>query len=488
MKKIFLSCLILFLLVHGQSLAQQPGTVRWSRTLNPGSSPSNDTLHSVRIQTDKKVVVAGNSGVSIALGRFDATGVLDASFGTNGVVITSLDSARVGANAMEIQPDGKIVVAGGYEKDSVRDFLVARYHPDGRPDSSFGTFGRVQTDLGSGSFDVATAIAMQPDGKIVVAGRANSRIALFRYHPDGSPDSTFGMNGSVVRITDGATCLKVQTNGKILVGGPDGITRLNPDGSPDAGFGTNAVTMLPGSCYDLAIQNDGKILIAGGWIEFSVTRLDSTGIPDNSFGNSGVTTITNFSPGASNPGQRAEWVCVQADGRILAGGWTKYCILGNCRDFALARYQSNGKLDSSFGINGKIAKHITAYSADMSYAAAINSNNELVVGGIYTDFPALPSGWVLVSYYLGSPLEVRNYTVDNGPVTIVPNPSSGIVTFAAPAAIKRIIITDLTGNKVYQVQPGSPQTTLNLGEKAAGVYFYEVECEAGIQRGKLVVY
>src|ERR1043165_4610168 len=136
MNKLFLALSVLLCLMHGQSLAQRPGDVLWSLLTDP--SPTSDTIHCIKVQSDGKIVAAGNSNkgsyMVIAIGRFDGM-KLDSSFGINGMVTTSLDSAHTAANAVEIQPDGKIVVAGSYKKGTAGDFILARYKEDGREDS-----------------------------------------------------------------------------------------------------------------------------------------------------------------------------------------------------------------------------------------------------------------------------------------------------------------------------------------------------------------
>lgn len=191
MNKLFLSLVVLLCLVHEQSIAQQPGSLQWATLINRG-----DSIHSIKVQSDGKIVLAGTgrqgSYSSIAVGRYWGT-ALDYSFGTNGIVTTSLDSANTAANAVELQTDGKIVVAGSYKKGTtISDFILARYKPgDGSPDSSFGVNGIVRTDISSGSLDVATALVLQTDGKIVAAGQAGSSLALCRYKTDGSLDELF---------------------------------------------------------------------------------------------------------------------------------------------------------------------------------------------------------------------------------------------------------------------------------------------------------
>ena len=499
--KVLLFSLILLLFWAQQSSAQQPGAVQWANV--DDLSPGFDTIHSMKVQTDGKIVTAGNSYDHsmykrvMAVGRYVGA-IPDLSFGSNGLVTTSLDSAHTVAKAVAIQTDGKIVVAGGSQKGTTGDFLVARYNPNGSPDSSFGINGVLQTDMDSGSFDGANALAIRLDGKLVAAGWSGQSLALCRYNTDGSLDSSFDVDGKLVVAASIATSMKLQANGKIVLCCGNMVVRLNPDGSLDTGFGANGIVSLNYNFNDVALQNDGKILLAGS--PFVLQRLDTAGAIDVSFGSSGTVMTSGFVYGASNPGQSATWVCVQTDGRILAGGWAKFCMLGDCRVFAVARYKPNGRPDSSFGNSGNSPSRMygkaTSNSASSfdraatSYAAAITANNDLIVAGSSADgtFDASEGKWALASFYLGPPLSVQTVPVGDEQITVAPNPSSGVITFSAPSAIQRIVVTDLTGKVVYREQPRSLTTTIDLGGKATGVYFYEVESGSGKERGKLVIH
>jgi uncharacterized delta-60 repeat protein len=291
MKKLILFVPVLLCLVNSQGIAQKPGTPLWSRLVDV--SPCADTIHSIKAQSDDKVVVAGsicqNLYWAAAIGRFDGMGLSDSSFGVNGIVTMSLDSAHVLANALDIQTDGKIVVAGVYYKKwPVSDFLLARFNADGRLDSSFGINGIVLTDIEYGSTDVAKALAIQADGKILAAGSSGSSLALCRYNIDGSLDSTFDVDGKLAPLGSNlshitaANSVKLQMDGKIVVCCSYLVVRFKTDGSLDPDFGTAGITTLSNSAYDIAIQNDRKIVIAGS--QFILQRLDTAGAYDNSFG------------------------------------------------------------------------------------------------------------------------------------------------------------------------------------------------------------
>src|SRR6185312_12779398 len=176
-----------------------------------------------------------------------AAGDLDGAFGTGGTVTTDFAGNGDEARAVAVQPDGKIVAAGGALGATV-DFALVRYRPDGTLDATFGTGGKVTTDFGSA--EQAFAVAVQPDGKIVVAGGGATGFELARYNADGSLDGTFGAGGKVTtRFGLGlpftrAHAIVLQPDGKIVVAGtatsataPDfGLARYNPNGSLDASF------------------------------------------------------------------------------------------------------------------------------------------------------------------------------------------------------------------------------------------------------------
>jgi uncharacterized delta-60 repeat protein len=238
-------------------------------------------------------------GGDFALARYNADGSLDTTFGTGGKVTTGFGAFSIDvAFGVALQPNGKIVVAGyTAASDVVADFAVARYNADGSLDTSFGTGGKVTTDFGG--FDLAPAVALQPDGKIVVAGWtediffAGADFAVARYNPDGRLDAGFGTGGKVTTSFGAfgcATGVALQPNGKIVVagnttdavGGEDfALARYNANGGLDAGFGTGGkvTTDFGGDDFanGVALQPDGKIVVAGATFlttdyDFAVAR------------------------------------------------------------------------------------------------------------------------------------------------------------------------------------------------------------------------
>jgi len=310
-------------------------------------------------------------------------GDLDPTFGADGKVLTDFDHSTDIANAVAIQADGKLVVVGTTYRDndfSNEDFAVARYNPDGTLDKTFGAGGKVQTDF-PGLAAVASSVVIQPDGKIVVAGGAFPLFTflgdfkLVRYNSNGSLDTSFG-DGGIVTTTfpEGSYAfdMAVQTNGKIIAAGTVfvdfnpgdssntdfALARYNQDGTPDGTFGnggqvTTDFVGLEDDAFSVLIQTDGKIVAVGSandpatYYDFAAVRYLSNGTIDTTFGVAGK-LHTDF--GDQNF-DRARSAALQSDGRIVAAGFA-ISQNGDVQNFAIARYDSNGVLDTGFGAGG----------------------------------------------------------------------------------------------------------------------------------------
>ena len=313
----------------------------------------DDTLFTLALQPDGKTVVAGSSfvygtgtGGSFALARFNVDGSLDATFGTGGKVITDFRSNGTDvAHALAIQPDGKIVAAGVVPHGL--DFGLARYNVDGSLDATFGTGGKVISS--SANYDTLSAAALQSDSKIVVAGSrgyypAARDFVLARYNTDGSLDASFGSGGEVTtdfgnHTDDQASAMALQPDGKILVGGGSGgrfaLARYNPDGNldPTFGLGGKVTTDPPGGGAAMALQPDGKIVVAGGprSANFVLARYNPDGSLDLPFGTGGA-VATGFGGGSA----QATALGLQEDGKIVAAGRS---FFASDTRFVLARFE-----------------------------------------------------------------------------------------------------------------------------------------------------
>ncbi len=339
-----------------------------------------------------------------AIPLYAAAGDVDPTFGNNGVVTTNMGTGMDQANAVLVQPDGKLLVAGyaanANDLTHTQDFMLARYLSNGLPDNSFGTEGKVVTAVGSG-VDVATALALQADNRIIVAGYSDIKgFALIRFNSDGSLDSSFGTAGIATTFIGStaavARAVAIQRDGKILVAGHVRITVANQDdfivarylqdGSLDWTFGVEGIAAVNTSgnsgdaAYALAIQADGKVVVAGadGMRDFVLVRLNSTGDLDPSFDVDGKVTTA-----IGDGNDEAYAIALQSDGKILAAG---YATVNGLRDFAVVRYNNDGTLDTSFDTDGKAITPIGSYGEQIN-ALLIQSDGKITVAG-YTETDA----------------------------------------------------------------------------------------------------
>lgn len=337
---------------------------------------------SLAIQNDGKFIAVGTSHTffnglpyeQFEIMRFNANGTIDKSFGVEGRVLPATLGDENNIAAVVIESDGKIIVGGDtktYTDPAYSDFVVLRYLANGVIDTGFGHSGIVITSLRAD--DVAKAVTVQDDGKILLAGSSRAvydpvlgyyaqDFAVVRYNSDGSLDATFGTDGKFLaegnEEFDTALLVKSQSDGTIIVAGsalPTGaannfmVMHLLPHGEPDPGFGTGGVVIKPLSFGDVTameMQPDGKILLAqyhgtGGTssADIQLMRFLATGGPDLNFGDDGIVT-TDF----INQNSQAHSIAMQNDGKILIGGGSGNPIHV---DFALARFNSQLKLGNS---------------------------------------------------------------------------------------------------------------------------------------------
>ena len=361
-----------------------------------GGNPTvDDQAYAVAIQSDGKIIAAGESldggnfQWSFALARYNTDGSLDPGFGAGGKVLTNMGD--VVARAVVIQSNGKIIAAGkGYPSG----FALVRYNIDGTLDAGFGSGGKVLTAINGG----ATAVAIQGDGSIVAAGYfyngSGYDFAVARYLVSGTLDLSFGSGGVVITAVGsgfGASGVAIQADGKILVAGGSYLVRYNFDGSLDTFFGNNGI-VYTGSYNEqtstVAIPAAGQILAAGssynGFSGFSydltLSRYnDIDGTFDTSFAILGTATITASSYYNLD---RTTIVPDSVTGKIVVAGYTQY------GGFVLARYDSNGSPDTTFNSgNGILANggSYWNYNSTVRNIAVQTDGKIVVVGRSYLD-------------------------------------------------------------------------------------------------------
>jgi uncharacterized delta-60 repeat protein len=330
----------------------------------------------------------------MGLARYMPDGKLDASFGGDGKVTTNFAAERGGkaeADAVALQDDGRIVMAGQSEGENVSKFAVARYKPNGHLDTSFGGDGRVTTAFGSPQhWEGADGVVIQSDGKIVAAGWSEARFVLARYRSNGRLDTTFGGgDGKVItrfgRAGAFASDLALQPDGKIVAVGFGrnrfALARYKPGGRLDPTFGGDGkVTSRFGSrrggdiAEGVAIQPDGSIVAAGDADDlttFALARYESNGQLDPNFGGGDGKVTTRFKAGDFVEG--ADDVAIQTDGRIVLAGLAAW-------RFALARYSPAGDLDPTFGGDGKVLTNINK-SFEEAFSVGLQSDGRIVAAG-----------------------------------------------------------------------------------------------------------
>lgn len=321
---------------------------------------------------------------------------LDNSFGNNGKVVTTLGGLDTGLGLV-LQSDGKILVAGLFDNGVTQDFALIRYNSSGSLDSSFDLDGKVNTDFSSDP-DVGQTVVLQTDSKILVGGRAtigfDDDFAIARYNSDGSLDTSFDLDGQLTQDfdlgNDEITGIRLQADGKILAAGTANIQgnddfaliRLNSNGTADTSFSTDGEVTVDfdgaeDDANDLLLQPDGKILLVG----------DARMGVDRDFAlarfNTDGTLDTSFGNGGKVTTDFAGFddtalaTVLQSDGKILVAGSSKTAF-GS--DFALVRYTSNGTLDTSFGNGGKVTTDFAGFDDGVT-GLHVQPDGKIVVTG-----------------------------------------------------------------------------------------------------------
>lgn len=368
-----------------------------------------DEARGIAVQPDGKIVVAAGSFESdLLVIRYNSDGVLDTSFGGDGIVTLDFGTVDV-AIALAIQVDGKIVVAGstyGVSGASDAVFAIARFNPDGSPDANFGASGKIITDAGPG-YEFLSNVAIQADGKIVAIGAKNvgidnDDIILVRYNKDGSLDTSFDGDGIVTTaIGDGSDYLfsmVFQPDGRIVVGGGTQtgsgtdfvLVRYHSNGLLDAQFNSDGIVIADVAGNDngghIALQPDGKILIAGygsGNGSFLIARYDKYGYLDPNFGAGG--TVISTSSGSFD---RVQDMALQPNNKIVLAGYTVPGSGGGDDDFVVARFNGDGSPDTSFDSDGTVVTDFGVNLDDLGNSVAIQADGKIVVAGRrYTGAP-----------------------------------------------------------------------------------------------------
>jgi uncharacterized delta-60 repeat protein len=380
---------------------------------------TNSVANALAIQGDGKIVVAGGLGGNQDFGliRYNLNGSLDTAFGMGGIALANIPNGILSvAVGVDVQSDGKIITGGTvYTLDSspsgVQVFIglgLVRFNANGSVDTSFGNGGVVTTQAFNASQCNASAFAVQPDGKILLAGHcitgtgstATGFSIMARFEIDGSLDSSLG-TGGVGILTESPTAIALQSDEKIVIAGGSTVSRYNSNGSIDSSFGIFGSAGSVGTLAAVAVQADGKIVVAGTFSdkltvtpqgEMVAIRYNTDGTVDDAFGTHGG-ALTNFFTGASAAAAFA--LAVQSNGDIVVAG-TATSGSGPS-EFAIARLTSTGILDSTFGSGGRVTTGFGTNSASIA-AIALQTDGKTVAAGNATNIAAGSDAFAVARY------------------------------------------------------------------------------------------
>lgn len=460
-----------------------------------GITNGRDEVTSLARQSDGKILVTGDRDlpgqIECTVTRFTSAGVLDESFGINGVSSFGPCTNRNWASIV-VLADNRFVTAASFHTGP----LIARYMSDGTLDPTFGNNGFVQTDTGE-FFDIKK-ILRQPDGKLIIAGDLGNGYALFRLHQDGTPDFDFGNKGLV--LTDVDVPFNALYDGdllddnRIVVGGrssigPFTIVAYLPDGSIDSSFGNEGfATVTFGenqalSLGSLTVTNDGSIVISGRYgTAFAFAKLLPDGSLDTAFGSGGKLLVE-----VSSENVLQTDLIEDSIGRVLAVGYVAFYDPGGRDDSQLAvvRLTSEGHLDDTFGANGTAILDFVDQVATPTDLVEL-PNGSIAIGATYGD------GFyddIMLAAFLptattdteDAPGEFPTSATISG---VFPNPttdgSSVTITLAQNESLS-VAIYDMLGRRLQttfngDIQAGTPTTiSIDTADLPSGVYTLRFE-------------
>lgn len=502
----FLTFLLFSTLIYAQD-GTLDATFGTNGKLTTAVTPNNDKPRDMLVQPDNKIIVGGDVSVVfgdtvyMSLVRYNSNGTIDNTFGTNGKVTTGFADGICAIRGLALQADGKIIAVGFFTTlvngvGTNIDFAIVRYNPNGTLDTSFDGDGRVTTNFNS-SRNIAYAVAVQADGKIVVVGDSRQlsiftlQTVIARYNTNGSLDTSFNGTGKSITTTEDDNIYQffsvtLSLDNKIIVGKRSALsvqggslvgtrfTRYNSNGTLDTSFGNNGwISEVGQSPVHKALSN-GKLLIVSNIYNpttnssFKLLRFKSNGSIDSAFGINGtVMTLFNVI------GVSVDDILEQKDGKIVVSGSFSGFSSAEPFKFGVVRYLENGDLDNTFGSGGKSMLSLT-YSGERYIKLGIQKDGKLINCGYHTD-PTNKYNFV-VARLNNTIVGVKN-VAKNTPLSIFPNPTTNVlnIDFKEPItdAVK-LTITDISGRIVYQQNYDkiliNNDLQINISDLAAGFY------------------
>jgi len=463
------------------------------------TAPYSSEINAIACQADGKIVAVGSgdkmggiSGYHFQVARYNADGTLDNSFGNGGILFTNI-AGQDAASSVVIQTDGKIVVGGNITFPSYCSVIV-RYNNNGTLDNTFGTGGIVSTSVNP-SQAWLSSVVLQSDGKIVAGGYAGNQFMVIRYNNDGTLDNSFGSGGIALNSLEGNSyiwSILIQPDGKIVSAGSTNskfaIVRYNTDGTLDNSFGVGGQLIASigplssDACSNIALQPDGKIVAAGfsqtnlqtGY--FILARINPDGSFDNSFGNNGIIE-TNTYPLATD-------LVLQTNGKIIVSGCRN---IGFGYDFSLNRFNADGTVDMGFGNSGSIIVDIGSGN-DYAQCMTSQSDQKIIVAGssrTSTVAPSYPADFTLARFTTDA-VGIAEETKPFYDIKTYPNPACETIQIEIPkdVNIKTITLHDMQGKLISSFS--SADTTLDINEISKGNYLIRIITDKGIYTENLI--
>lgn len=451
-----------------------------------------DKANSVAVQTDGKIVVAGNStngtDVDFAVVRYTIDGSLDTSFDADGKMTIHFTGAYNNCQKVVIQPDGKIIIAGRAYNGADYDFTMIRLLANGSLDPTFGIAGIVVKNFHE--WDAIYDLALQPDGKIVAVGStgfmgflgsiSGDNVATMRFNSDGTLDSGFD-DDPLPFIYDGgnASSVIIQPDGKIVIGASMSssfggyygtnyvLARYNSHGSFDTTFNSTGYLSLNFS-GQISLQPDGKFIVTGchamsSWSGYfcGTTRINSNGTIDSSF----------LDPGTSGN------IGLQSDGKI---------ILANSlhNNFTIQRYNTDGTFDNTFGPTGDTVETDFGIN-DYVTSTALMTDGRIVVAG-YTD--SYGTNDFAVARYNINAVGIDENKFENN-FNLYPNPVNELLNISSNTSFKNasLKIINMSGQVIFtQHNINGNKLTVDMSDQTRGVYIVEMSENGSVSRTKLI--
>jgi uncharacterized delta-60 repeat protein len=470
---------------------------------------SDDVILSITLQPDGKIIATGASTdlslrSAFAIARYNVDGSLDQSFGTDGKVTTYLGPGSDIPYAVILQPDRKILAAGtsfreGNPGGLDYDFAVVRYGPDGTLDTSFSHDG-IQLISFSTSKDVARSMALQPDGKILLAGLGHESLyqylSVVRLNSNGSIDSTFSSDGKIESYDGWSTAnmIWVQPDDKILVSGTlqdannvfhEFLARYNPDGSPDTSFSSDGIDTTAFRITAASFPDGGKIVSSGSLDngndeDMAIARFNPDGTLDGSFGANGISVIPI--PGSN---ETIKYQLIQFDDKIILTGRS---IVDTLSYVICAQYNPDGSLDTGFNQNGvMILNSDNSWSNYEMEDVRLQPNGKILAAG--RSFNGTDWDFKLIRYLTSLELGTVEFAESKNSLWIYPNPiTSGAMmeyTLKSRETIN-IQLSDLQGKTIktfinnQNQEAGTHQQMIAFpDELAPGFYFITLSSVSG---------